>query len=393
MPGQNIPWASPDATNPQDEGVTNALLLVEEAQSKIPGWTTTLTRVAAEVNAPQPDPARLRLWLAVGNPPPPPPPPQQLAAQFAARDAASEAAPQEALHQLTVRALLGEHAGLVIDHLGNAAAEWGLAATRIDGLPGTKQALIDDTANASAELASALQHALLLTFLAEARSLNVGQQREFTEHCKGWGLNSAQIDETWGWLTTDMPAFGGQELPLVLDTTARAAYKTEPSSRARWLLALMPLWGLIGVYGIVALLFALLRAADVKNWPSPDPGWKLLVLLVFVVLGASLHVGSRWINVNYDNPIKVYDAGGIINWLSLRWLGVLQYYLPVVFVVASPWGAGNVPDKFAQLGAALLAGYSADSAFGAAVSKLQSQAPNKPVAAPAGPAAPAVHAP
>lgn len=89
----------------------------------------------------------------------------------------------------------------------------------------------------------------------------------------------------------------------------------------------------------------------------------------------------------------MYDAGGIINWLSLRWLGVLQYYLPVVFVVASLWGAGNVPDKFAQPGAALLAGYSADSAFGAAVSKLQSQAANRPAAGPAGPAAPAVRAP
>ena len=37
----------------------------------------------------------------------------------------------------------------------------------------------------------------------------------------------------------------------------------------------------------------------------------MLVLLVFVTLGAVTHLGSRLININYDNPIKIYDAGGI----------------------------------------------------------------------------------
>ncbi len=377
MAGQKTPdpWASASATDVQGDGAAHVLLMVEEVQAKIPGWRATLTRVTAEAKAPTPDAARLHLWLASGNAAPP----QSLAEEFAARDTASADAEAESLQALSAQSLLGDHASLLVEHLGNAAGEWTLAESRIGGLPGSKQALIGDAAHTDAELSSALQHALFLTFLADARAMHVGQQRGFADHCRGWGLTSAQIDETWGWLTTDMPRFGGQDLCLVLDTNARAAYKA-PSPTARVWLALMPLWGAVAVYGLVALLFVLLHAAHAWTWPTPDPGWKLLVLLLFVVLGAALHVGSRWVNVNYDNPIKVYDAGGILNWLSLRWLGVLQYYVPVVFVVASLWGAKNIPTAFAQLGTALLAGYTADSAFGAAVSKLQSQATPKTTA-------------
>lgn len=76
---------------------------------------------------------------------------------------------------------------------------------------------------------------------------------------------------------------------------------------------------------------------------------------------------------NYDNRLGVYDANGIVDWLSLRWIAVLRLYIPVTFVVAGLWGAGNVPGSFSALVTAILAGYSADSLFRAAVSNVQAQ--------------------
>lgn len=103
-------------------------------------------------------------------------------------------------------------------------------------------------------------------------------------------------------------------------------------------------------------------------------GWKLLVLLLFVGLGALAHVGAQALDVNFDDPMKVYDAGNIIDWLSLRWLAVMRLYIRVMVVVASLWGAGNVPTSCQKLGTVILAGYGADSAPRAALSRLQPSA-------------------
>jgi hypothetical protein len=50
-------------------------------------------------------------------------------------------------------------------------------------------------------------------------------------------------------------------------------------------------------------------------------------------------------------------------------------------VASSLWGAGNIPTSFQKLGAAILAGYSADSLVRAAASKLHSQAAGHQAAA------------
>jgi hypothetical protein len=111
--------------------------------------------------------------------------------------------------------------------------------------------------------------------------------------------------------------------------------------------------------------------------------WKMLVLVLFVAIGAVAHIGSQALNINYDNPMKVYDAGNLIDWLSLRWVSVLRMFIPVAFVVAALWGAGNIPTSFAKLGTALLAGYTADSAIRSALSNLQSRAAGKQPSTPA----------
>jgi hypothetical protein len=105
-----------------------------------------------------------------------------------------------------------------------------------------------------------------------------------------------------------------------------------------------------------------------------------VVLLLFVSFGAAAHLGSRALNIHYDDPMKVYDAGSFIDWLSLRWVAVIQMYFPVTVVVIVLWGAGNIPTSFQKLGTAFLAGYTADSFLRAAVSKVQAQAGGQPAA-------------
>jgi hypothetical protein len=159
---------------------------------------------------------------------------------------------------------------------------------------------------------------------------------------------------------------------VALDTKNHLVYRLADSQPLRWLTASAAILGFGLVFGVVVLLFAVLHSAGLTKWP-PNWGWKMIVLLLFVTLGAVTHLGSRVLNVNYDNPIKVYDAGNLINWLSLRWVAVIQMYIPIAFVASSLWGAGNIPTSFQKLGAAILAGYSADSLVRAAASKLQSQ--------------------
>jgi hypothetical protein len=218
-------------------------------------------------------------------------------------------------------------------------------------------------------LAAALQHALFVTFADDVRKGHVGESRGIDAYCAGWGLTTDDVNQLWSWLLEDPLEFGGKELPIALDTVNRCAYRKTESGWLRFLTAITPVWGAAVVYGVIALLFALLHAAELTTWPV-NWGWKMLVLLLFVALGALAHIATSALSVNYDDPMKVYDAGGLLDWLSLRWIAVMRMYVPVMFVVASLWGAGNVPTSFQDLGTALLAGYSADSAIRAALSKL-----------------------
>lgn len=351
-----------------DQAVFAALADVARVRAHIPTWQHSLATAANAAATHPPQWSKLSQQLDYGRAGP-----GQAADELLARDKASTDAPEVELHLLSVQSLLGEHGELLLNALGEAERWWQNAKKAVTGqLPD----VADEIKEAQQALGAAMQHALFLTFLGDLKKAHVGERRLFADYCQGWGLTGTQVDQLWLWLTQDRLELGGVELEIALDTSNRYAYRNADLVEVRAFLAGAILWGAAIVFGVAALFFALLHSAGAANWP-PSWGWKMLVLLICVVIGAFVHIGSRILNVNYDNPIKVYDAGGIVDWLSLRWLGVLQMYVPVGFVVISLWGAHNYPTAFQEIGTAILAGYTADSLLGAAVSKLQSQAASK----------------
>jgi hypothetical protein len=384
-PAPAQPWASinPPVTSAAQRalisaGVSEALLTVEKVRSRLPSWQRLLGAAAGEASSTRPDWANVAALIdLVGASP------ARAADAFAARDRASHDAPQAELHVLSAQLLLGSHAQLLVQRL-REAEEW-VGHARNSATAADPQRVEKYLQQALAALSAAMQHTLFLTMLGDLRTAHVGESRSLADYCSGWGLSAAQVDNLWAWLTNDALAFGGEDLPVALDSKNHLVYRLADSQPLRWLTASAPILGFGLVFGVVVLLFAVLHSAGLTRWPS-NWGWKMIVLLLFVTLGAVTHLGSRVLNVNYDNPIKVYEAGNLINWLSLRWVAVLQMYIPIVVVASSLWGAGNIPTSFQKLGAAILAGYSADSLVRAAASKLQSQAAGRGAAAKTTPA-------
>jgi hypothetical protein len=257
-------------------------------------------------------------------------------------------------------------------HALDEAAKWWQSATEAVARSDAADVLADAQSSVKA-LDAAMQHALFLTFLDDVRAAHTGESRRIDDYAQGWGISTAEIDTLWQWLLQDRKEFDGKKLPIALDSVNRCAYRNSESDWFRLFTAAAPLWIAALVFGVIALLFAVLHSAGLTSWPSRW-GWKLLVLLLFVALGALAHIGARALDVNFDDPMKVYDAGNIVDWLSLRWLAVMRLYVPVTVVVGSLWGAGNIPTSFQKLGTAILAGCSADSATRAALSKLQTSA-------------------
>jgi hypothetical protein len=243
--------------------------------------------------------------------------------------------------------------------------------------PDPASGFLSDLDRLGTALSGAMQHSLFLTFLSCVRDCGVGESHTIDDHCDGWGLTSDQVSTVWLWLTHDPLSFGGEKLPIALDKTNRLAYRKAAGFWTRALYATAAFWGGVFVYGLITGLFAILHSAGIWSYPD-NRWWRLLVLVLFVLMGAWAHIGAKAINVNYDNPISVYDAGTKFDWLALRWLGVLQMYIPVGVVTAALWGAGNFPSSFQKLGTAILAGYSADSFVSAAVSKAPASATTPP---------------
>lgn len=367
----------PEDTKRVDQAVSEALQMVATARNRIPSWQRCLTAAASEAAATPPDPVKLTQFLdhdtGTG--------PEDEAKKFEDKDKASQGAPKGGLPPLTTRWLLGDHGQLLIDRLHDAHTSWERAKKAVHN-PVKAEDVVPHITAAQTALGAAMQHALFLTFLGDLLRAHIGERRAIADYCQDWGLTSAQVSTLWGWLTTDPLIFAGIKLPVAVDTANQCAYhKPEGLKKAFYAAAI--LWASALAFGAVVALFALLHWAGVTSWPAEQWGWKMFVLLLFVAIGAGAHLGSRVLNINYDNPIRIYDAGNIIDWLSLRWVGVLQMYIPVTVVVASLWGAGNVPTSFQKLGTAILAGYSADSFVRAALSKLQGQAGGKQAASPA----------
>jgi hypothetical protein len=355
------------ATKPQGDGLTFAALLgshaellivrLEEAQCS---WNSARDAARRESAAP-PDPEAAQPAAAVAQ------------AASTAAEAASAAAQAASATQPELAAA---HAASAAAHAASAVAHAASAATPptpapAAGQPAPGQAFQANLARLKAALDGAMQHSLFLTFLSTIDNDHVGDRLTVDDHCAGWGLSSAQIDMVWQWLTNDPHVFGARPLSIAIDKAHRCAYRESSTFWQRWWYASALLWGGALTYGLVVGMFVILHAAGVWHYSA---SWvlRLLVLVLFVSIGAWAHIGAKLVNVNYDNPMSVYSAKSKIDWAALYWLAVLQMYIPVGVVVASLWGAGNVPTSFQKLGTALLAGYGADSFVSAALSKAKS---------------------
>lgn len=349
---------------------SDVLAGVERVRSWIPAWRRAVRAVLAETTKKAKNAAALRRALATAQHArleSAPWSPEAACAEF--RNLASSSG------GLSPRELVGEQAELLVVDLGEADTAWPTTLhVRPSGRPDYK-AVAADAEHAIAALQATLQHALVLTFLQDAKGNRVGSACDFDDYCKGWDLTPAQVDTAWLWLTHDPRMFDDKPLPLVLDGTGKhRVYRKAVTWSPLWFLTtLTPLWGAALVYGLVAALFFVLNQAGLTQWPH-DWGVKMVILVLFIALGAMAHVASRSLSaISYDDPLQVYVAGQALDWLSLRWLAILRDYIPILVVAATLWGAGTIPTKFQDLATALLSGYSADSLFKAGLSKLQAQ--------------------
>jgi hypothetical protein len=347
--------------DPITKDVSAALATVQNVRNRIPAWQRSLAAALAEAVSKTPDFGKLKLLLGndTGTSP---------------SDSAAEINPSGEAAATSPQALLGTHASLLATRLTAAGKWWDSALGGIE--PANSATVLAGVQGAQTELRAAMQHSLFLTFAGDVSRGHVGQSRGIDSYCSDWGLSTALVDRLWSWLQEDPLEFGGNPLPIALDTVNRCAYR---KAVIRWQLGLTaaaPILGVVATFVLVALLFLLLHGAGLTTWPAKWV-WKMLVLVLFVSIGAAAHIGSRALDIKFDNPMKVYDAGNLIVWLSLRWVSVLRMFIPVAFVVAALWGAGNIPTSFAKLGTALLAGYTADSAIRSALSNLQSRAAGK----------------
>jgi hypothetical protein len=369
------PWAT-DAQVTADRSKNKAkvrleardavLLMVDETRSALPTWQRALANALTAVGSDQPAADQVKAPLAVGASGGP----AHAAAGFAARDGACRQSQDDTVRRYSAHSLLGSHAENLVLALEDAAASWDAA---IEAADGANYVLTKFHAQrAAAALGGAMQHAMYLTFLRDAASASVGTRTDVTGYCAGWGLSDSQVAGLVSWVKTDGLQFGPERLPLALDSSAQGVYKKASAVWLRACTALAPIWGGALVYGLVVLFFAILHTAGITAWPK-EWGAKLLAVVICVTLGALAHIAARGLNISYDNPISVYNAGGIWDWLSLRWLGVLYMFIPVAVVVALLWGSKTYPGSFKDLGAAILAGYSADSLVRTGITKLQQQ--------------------
>lgn len=339
------------------EGATASAEVLASAQtirSVIPGWQRALTAAVSEASLPTPDVVKLRQMLR-----------QEEGTKPA--DRVAELERSAATADSSLLDAVGIHGQLLCQRLTELGEWWGLASGAAEASEAPE--VLTNLTQAQAAAEAAMLHVLFIAFVDDVRNGHVGQSRNLASYCAGWGVTDTGIDSLWSWLLEDPHEFDGERLPIVFDTSNRVAYRKTSSPPGLAVTVTAPIWSAAAVFAAVALLFELLHAARMFTWPA-DWVWKLLVLVLFVWIGALAHVGAQALNVNYSDPMKVYDAGSLLDWLSLRWLAVVRMHLPVAVVVAALWGAGNVPTSFQTLGTAILAGYGADSFVSALLSRL-----------------------
>ena len=98
-----------------------------------------------------------------------------------------------------------------------------------------------------------------------------------------------------------------------------------------------------------------------------------MILLYLVVLaGALVHIGitkNLITNIRFDAPLQVHVPSRGMSWLELRWVAVGLLFLPVLVTAGILWWGGLDLTSTQDFVTALLAGYSADSLFAAALTR------------------------
>jgi len=115
---------------------------------------------------------------------------------------------------------------------------------------------------------------------------------------------------------------------------------------------------------------------DLESWPT-TPSGRVILLYLLVLAGALVHIGitkNLITNIRFDAPLRVHVPSHGLRWLELRWVAVGMLFLPVLATAGILWAAGLDLSGNQDLVTALLAGYSADSLFAAALTKFATTA-------------------
>ena len=272
---------------------------------------------------------------------------------------------------LAARQLVGSHVGSLVGDLNKAIAHW-------PQVPRSRERIAYDVvaANASKAYDAVMRvrmHALFLQLLDGIGGAHIGELYDADStraYWRGWELTQAQVEEMWSWaMTSDVTEarFAGRPVPASIDLTKGCIYR-RPSGLRQWMYTLTAAlwWGAL-VFGIVLGLFLLAHKAGVGTLTAGWV-WRMLVLFVAVAIGAVAHLAVRWLSgIDYDEGLKIYNLGDIGDWLSMRWMGIGEAYIPVGVVTFLLWATGAYPTStaatFTQLGSVFLAGFAADSTF------------------------------
>jgi len=167
-----------------------------------------------------------------------------------------------------------------------------------------------------------------------------------------------------------------REIQGLVDLRSGRIYRLSQTGRGRL--------ARVGVLVWAPLLSALLLWAatslggwfDLEAWPSTRAGRVVLLYLV-VLAGALVHIGitkNLITNIRFDAPLRVHVPSHGLSWLELRWVAVGMLFLPVLVTAGILWGTGLDLSTSQDLLTALLAGYSADSLFAAALTRFATTA-------------------
>jgi hypothetical protein len=167
-----------------------------------------------------------------------------------------------------------------------------------------------------------------------------------------------------------------REIQGLVDLHSGRVYRLSQTGRGRvarvgvlvWapVLSALLLWGATSLGGWF----------DLEAWPETRAG-RVILLYVLVLAGALVHIGitkNLITNIRFDAPLRVHVPSHGLSWLELRWVAVGMLFVPVLLTAGILWASGLDLTDTHDLVTALLAGYSADSLFAAALTRFATTA-------------------